>query len=69
LARALMPVSFFLQAYDDLYDSILESSSTKFNLFKPLFDYFENKWIKKVNIQRWNVYEIKMRTKNNAESL
>jgi hypothetical protein len=73
LARALMPVSFALQAYDmmifSLYDSILESSSTKFNVFKPLFDYFENQWIKKVNIQRWNVYGIKMRTNNNAESL
>jgi hypothetical protein len=54
-----MPVSLVLQAYDDLYDSILESSSTKFNLLKPLFDYFENQWIKKVYIQRWKVYNLK----------
>jgi hypothetical protein len=64
-----MPVSLVLQAYDDLYDSILESSLTKFNLIKPLFDYFENQWIKKVDIQRWKVYRIKMRTNNNAEGL
>jgi hypothetical protein len=64
-----MPVSLVLQAYDDLYDSILESSSTKFNLLEPLFDYFENQWIKKVDIQRWKVYRIKMRTNNNAEGL
>ncbi len=64
-----MPVSLVLLAYDDLYDSILETSSTKFNLLKPLFDYFENLWVKKFDIQRWNVYGIKMRTNNNAEGL
>ncbi len=69
MVLALMPLSLVLQAYDDLYDSVLESSSTKFYLLKPLFDYFENQWIKKVNIQRWNVYGIKMRTNNNAEGL
>jgi hypothetical protein len=42
LARTIMPVSLVLKAYDDLYDSILESLSIKFDLFKPLFDYFEN---------------------------
>ncbi|CAF2876130.1 unnamed protein product [Rotaria sp. Silwood2] len=62
-----MPVSLVLQAFDDLYDSVLESSSTKFNLLKPLFSYFENQWIKKVDIKRWNVYGITMRTNNNAE--
>jgi hypothetical protein len=69
MALALMPVSLVLLAYDDLYDSILETSSTKFNLLKPLFDYFENLWVKKFDIQRWNVYGIKMRTNNNAEGL
>lgn len=69
MALALMPVSLVLQAYDDLYDSVLESSSTNFNLIKPLFDYFENQWTKKVEIDRWNVYGIAMRTNNNAEGL
>jgi hypothetical protein len=69
MALALMPASLVLQAYDDLYDSVLELSSTKFNLLKPLFDYFENQWIKKVDIYKWNVYGTKMRTNNNAEGL
>ena len=69
MALALMPVSLVLQAYDDLLDSVLESSSANFNLLKPLFDYFENQWIKKVDVVRWNVYGIEMRTNNNAEGL
>jgi hypothetical protein len=67
MALALLPVSLVLQAYDDLYESVLESSSTKFNTLKPLFNYFENQWIKNVAIERWNIYGIKMRTNNNAE--
>ncbi|CAF3249819.1 unnamed protein product [Rotaria sp. Silwood2] len=67
MALALMPVSLVLQAYDDLHDSVLESSSTTFDLLKPLFSYFENQWIKNVDIQRWNVYGLHMRTNNNAE--
>ncbi|CAF4935093.1 unnamed protein product [Rotaria sp. Silwood1] len=67
MALALMPVSLVLQAYDDVHDGVLESSSTKFNLLKPLFSYFENQWMKNVDIQRWNVYGIQMRTNNNAE--
>ncbi|CAF5132619.1 unnamed protein product, partial [Rotaria sp. Silwood1] len=69
MALALMPVSLVLQAYDDLHDSVLESSSKKFDLLKPLFSYFENQWIKNVDIQRWNVYGIHMRTNNNAEGV
>ncbi|CAF4455940.1 unnamed protein product, partial [Rotaria sp. Silwood2] len=67
MALALIPVSLVLQAYDDLHDSVLESSSTTFNLLKSLFSYFENQWIKNVDIQRWNVYGLHMRTNNNAE--
>jgi hypothetical protein len=32
MALALMPVSLVLQAFDDLFDSILEVSSTIFNV-------------------------------------
>ena len=69
MALALLPVSLVLQAYDDLHDLVLESSSTKYNLLKPLFNYFENQWIKNVDVQRWNVYGVHMRTNNNAEGL
>ncbi|CAF3744495.1 unnamed protein product [Rotaria sordida] len=67
MALALMPISLVLQAYDDLHGSVLESSSTTFDSLKPLFSYFENQWIKNVDIQRWNVYGLHMRTNNNAE--
>ena len=67
MALPLMPVSLVLQAYDDLQDSILESSPTKYDTLRSLFNYFDNQWIKKVDIQKWNVYGIKMRTNNNAE--
>ncbi|CAF4051626.1 unnamed protein product [Rotaria sordida] len=67
MALALMPISLVLQSYDDVHDGVLESSSTKFNLLKPLFTYFENQWIKNVGIEKWNVYGIQMRTNNNAE--
>ncbi|CAF4517696.1 unnamed protein product, partial [Rotaria sp. Silwood2] len=59
MALALMPVSLVLQAYDDLHDSVLGSSSKKFDLLKPLFSYFENQWIKNIDIQRWNAYGYK----------
>jgi hypothetical protein len=67
MALPLMPISLVLQAYDDLHDSILESSPTKYDIIKSLFNYFDCQWIKKVDIQQWNVYGTKMRTNNNAE--
>jgi len=67
MALALLPVSLVLDAFDNLCDSLLESSPTKFNLLKPLFCYFENQWIKKVDIKIWNAYGTHMRTNNNCE--
>ena len=67
MALALLPVSLVLDGFDNLYDSILKSPS-KFNLFKPLFTYFENQWINKVGIDQWNAYGTHMRTNNNCES-
>ncbi|CAF3348314.1 unnamed protein product, partial [Rotaria socialis] len=67
MALALMPVSLVLRAFGDLSESVLESSPIKFNLLKPLFHYFENQWLKNVDIQRWNVYGLKLRTNDNCE--
>ena len=67
MAIPLLPVSVVIQTFDDLYDTVLQSSSTKIDSLKPLFDYYENQWIKKVGIERWNVYGLRMRTNNNAE--
>ena len=52
MALLLMPVLLVVQAYDDLLDSVLELSSTNFNLLKSLLSYFENQWTKKVDIVR-----------------
>ncbi|CAF4569318.1 unnamed protein product [Rotaria socialis] len=67
MALALMPVSLVLRAFGDLSESVLESSPIKFNLLKPLYHYFENQWLKNVDIQRWNVYGLKLRTNDNCE--
>ncbi|CAF2727901.1 unnamed protein product [Rotaria sp. Silwood2] len=67
MALALLPLSLVIEAFDNLYDSVLESSSTTFKLLEPLFKYFENQWIKTVEIKRWNAYGIQMRTNNNCE--
>jgi hypothetical protein len=69
MALPLMPVSLVLQAYDDLYDSVLESSLTNFNLLKPLLSYYENQWIKTIDINRWNVFGTTIRTNNKCEGL
>jgi hypothetical protein len=67
MAIALLPLSLVQQAFDDLYDVILQLSSTKYDSLKPLFEYFENYWIKTVDLKRWNVYGLNIRTNNNAE--
>ncbi len=69
MALALLPITLVVDAFDNLCESVLESSSTKFKLLQPLFTYFENQWINKVEIKRWNVYGIQMRTNNNCEGL
>jgi len=69
MALPLLPISLVVETFDSLCDSVLEASSTKFKLLEPLFKYFENQWIKKVEIKRWNVYGIQMRTNNNCEGL
>jgi hypothetical protein len=69
MALALLPPSLVVEAFDNLYDSVLESSSTTFKSLEPLFTYFENQWIKTIEIKRWNAYGIHMRTNNNCEGL
>ncbi|CAM4872329.1 unnamed protein product [Rotaria socialis] len=41
--------------------------SNKFDLLKPLFNYFDNYWIKHVDLKKWNVFGLEIRTNNNAE--
>ena len=71
MALALMPVSLVIEAFDDLHESIfqLSTATAKFDLLNSLFTYFENQWIKRVDVHQWNVYGLKLRTNNNAEGL
>ncbi|CAF4059685.1 unnamed protein product [Rotaria sordida] len=43
------------------------SSSSELGSLRTLFDYFENYWIKRIDINKWNVYGFRIRTNNNAE--
>ncbi|CAF3958786.1 unnamed protein product, partial [Rotaria sp. Silwood1] len=67
MALPLLPLSLVLQAFDDLYELFLQAPPQKIDLLKPLFQYFENQWIKKVDLKQWNVYGLEIRTNNNAE--
>lgn len=69
MALALMPVSLVIETFDDLHDLIFQLPSAKCDLLKSLFNYFENQWIKRVDVKTWNVYGLKLRTNNNAEGL
>ncbi|CAF3069025.1 unnamed protein product [Rotaria sp. Silwood2] len=67
MALPLLPLSLVLQAFDDLYESLLQAPPHKIDLLKPLFQYFENQWIKKDDLKQRNVYGLEIRTNNNAE--
>ncbi|CAF2855277.1 unnamed protein product [Rotaria sp. Silwood2] len=67
MALALLPSSVVLKSFEDLYEIVLLASSSELRLLGPLFDYFENYWIKKIDINKWNVYGIRIRTNSNAE--
>ncbi|CAF2094725.1 unnamed protein product [Rotaria magnacalcarata] len=53
--------------FEDLYESVLLTSSSALDSLKPLFEYYENYWVKTIGIKRWNVYGIRIKTNNNAE--
>lgn len=59
MALPLLPESLILQAFDDLFDVVLQAASSEYDRLKPLFEYFENHWIRTVGL--------KIRTNNNAE--
>ncbi|CAF1586169.1 unnamed protein product [Adineta ricciae] len=67
MALPLIPISLVSKAYDDLLNSTIACSRVKYDMLRPLFNYFENQWMRKVDIQQWNVYGMQMRTNNNAE--
>lgn len=69
MALALMPVALVIETFDDLHDLIFQLPPAKCDLLKSLFNYFENQWIKRIDVKRWNVYGLKLRTNNNAEGL
>ncbi|CAF0909503.1 unnamed protein product [Rotaria sordida] len=69
MALALLPSSVVLKSFEDLYESVLLASSSELGSLRPLFDYFENYWIKRIDINKWNVYGIRIRTNNNAEGM
>ncbi|CAF1423100.1 unnamed protein product [Adineta ricciae] len=60
----------FVENVSDTFpDFVIELSTAKYDLLKPLFSYFDNQWIQKLNPQHWNVYEMKMGITNSAENL
>ncbi|CAF1067047.1 unnamed protein product [Rotaria sordida] len=67
MALALLPSSVVLKSFEDLYEIVLLASSSELGSLRPLFDYFENYWIKRIDINKWNVYGFRIRTNNNAE--
>ncbi|CAF3969719.1 unnamed protein product [Rotaria sp. Silwood1] len=70
MALALLPSPLVLKSFEDIHGSILlASSSSSFHSLRPLFDYFENYWINTIDIKRWNVYGIRIKTNNNAEGI
>ncbi|CAM4756223.1 unnamed protein product [Rotaria magnacalcarata] len=56
-----------LLVMDDYVFSVLLTSSSALDSLKPLFEYYENYWVKTIGIKRWNVYGIRIKTNNNAE--
>ncbi|CAF1562174.1 unnamed protein product [Rotaria magnacalcarata] len=67
MALLLLPYSVLLKCFEDLYESVLLTSSSALDSLKPLFEYYENYWVKTIGIKRWNVYGIRIKTNNNAE--
>ena len=60
MALALLPVNKVELAFQPLADNHSES-------LDELFAYFESCWMETTSIDLWNVFDLKMRTNNNAE--
>ena len=62
-----MPLTLVAKSFEDLLDVVLEDPSSKYSSLSPLFDYFESYWLTELDLKRWNVYGLQIRTNNNAE--
>jgi hypothetical protein len=60
MALPLLPLQDVEQAYQELNEQIPVE-------LEPLFEYFENWWMKQVPLELWNVCDLKSRTNNNVE--
>ena len=64
-----LPLSLVLQSLDSFFDALLQGAMSKYDSLKPLFEYSEHYWMKNMDLKRWNVYGLKMRTNKNGEGL
>lgn len=60
MVLALLPVNKVEPAFQSLADNHPES-------LDELFEYFESFWMETTSIDLWNVFDLKIRTNNNAE--
>lgn len=60
MALPLLPLQDVERAYQELNDQ----ASVE---LEPLFEYFENWWMKQVPLELWNVSDLQLRTNNNVE--
>ena len=60
MALPLLPWKDVEQAYQELYEQIPVE-------LEPLFEYFDEWWMKQVPLRVWNVSDLKFRTNNNVE--
>lgn len=60
MALPLLPVEDVQQAFAALSEDVPEE-------LKPLFEYFDHWWMKKVPLRLWNVSSLKAKTNNNVE--
>lgn len=48
MALPLLPSSVVLKCFEDLYKGVLLTSSSPLDSLKPLFEYYENYWVKTI---------------------
>jgi hypothetical protein len=60
MALPLLPVQEIQRAYEELSENVPVE-------LDPLFEYFENWWMKQVPLNLWNVSNLQSRTNNNVE--
>ncbi len=60
MALPLLPVEDVQRAFETLSEEVPVE-------LQPLFEYFEDWWMKKVPFRLWNVSNLKAKTNNNVE--